>query len=215
MGVTVSDFEKWAINVKYSFTDKKEVVNGACIVPAPFCITRCINNARYLRSDEADMIVKKLSVRKPNVKFLQMFDAETSCDLTSQTPIVVVALWNIKHAGESFPGVREWVHLLLGRNYLVTRPCFWYYIFLALPEPSIPFDTVLWKWPLVCPMYSEWMFTVGYISMRMRKDSDRFHISTCTHSWRPSRKRFLYHMVGLNDLHLCGGFKYVHTTKLI
>lgn len=35
-----------------------------------------INDARYLQADEADRMMKKFPVRKPNVKVVQMFDVE-------------------------------------------------------------------------------------------------------------------------------------------
>lgn len=78
MAVTVADFKKSAIiQVEYYGKDNTEYHHLAWIVLASFCETRYIDDAMYLRSVEADRIVKILPVRKPNVKFVRMLHVDT------------------------------------------------------------------------------------------------------------------------------------------
>lgn len=64
------------------------------ILPAPFCVTRSINDEMYLISDSLCRILRTLSVRDHNVKIVQMLDVEDSHHLKSHTLLYVEALWN-------------------------------------------------------------------------------------------------------------------------
>lgn len=72
IAVTVADFEMRAIEVRYHGIDNTEDIHPAWSVPYSFCVSIHSKDARELRSEEAEMIFKKLSVRKRNLKLVQM-----------------------------------------------------------------------------------------------------------------------------------------------
>lgn len=96
MEVRAAEFQKWAIKVICYGKENTEQNHHACIVPAPFCVTDVFNDERYLQSDGRDKMITKLSVRKRNVKLVQMIDVETPCNVISHTLIDVEALRNTK-----------------------------------------------------------------------------------------------------------------------
>lgn len=84
--------------------DDKVAVNTAVdhsvwIVPALFCVTCYINDARYLPKDG---FAQNRSVRKPNVDLEQNFMIDTARDMTFHTILTVKLTRNINNEEKTF-----------------------------------------------------------------------------------------------------------------
>lgn len=71
------------IKEKDEVTDNNGVGKCAGIVPAPLCVTLYIKDAMFLQSDRAYRMLKKVSAREHNVKFVQMVRVESLREVTS------------------------------------------------------------------------------------------------------------------------------------
>lgn len=102
MAVTVQDFEKWA----YKLDDRVVPVGGQSrtvwLVPAPFCVSRFMNDPRYLPGDKDGAQVREGVNREANVMFETSGSPSNPRDFEDHKILAVVATKNIVRGQEIF-----------------------------------------------------------------------------------------------------------------
>lgn len=101
MAVTVQTFTKWATQIPDKVTVGSRVERTAWIVPAPFCATRYVNDARYYVGDRTPLGERGLQPHQKNVDFEQMLYTDNPRDIVDHKIMRLQALQNIS-AVENF-----------------------------------------------------------------------------------------------------------------
>ena len=112
LSVSSEEFDKWANEIGFEFIDRSGNAYDAFIVPAPFCVTRFINDPRYLDGDRdgkknPSKNTKKIGPadsqdRAANVRFSIHRNAKHNSNFERYTAIRVEAVKHINPDEELF-----------------------------------------------------------------------------------------------------------------
>ena len=117
MRVMVENFETWSMKMEDKVVGKDGVAHDVWIVPAPWCATRYINDARYVEGDLTDRtgLVKPPRVPKkgkdlgsgpylrvPNVEFKMVGPTDSPAELSEYTVCSVSTIREVKRGEEFF-----------------------------------------------------------------------------------------------------------------
>ena len=116
LSITSEDYDKWANQLGHEFTDSKNDKYDGYIVPAPFCVTRYINDGRYLGGDrekdlpETDPTKPSSSKqhetsfkkRTCNVRFVEDRRATFNKDYEKYSALQIIAIRDIEEKEELY-----------------------------------------------------------------------------------------------------------------
>lgn len=112
LSCTSEDFDIWANQLAHPFTDNKNNQYDGYIIPAPFCVTRYINDEQYTDGDkEKHLLTKKSSEnssekafnrRRRNVRFVEDTGARSNRCYEKYSSLAVVAMRDIAEGEELY-----------------------------------------------------------------------------------------------------------------
>ena len=104
MGTTVDTFETWSMRIDRKIRGKDGTWRTVWVVPAPWCVTRYINDARYIEGDSTPIHQR---TRKPNVEYDTLVPKDEEFNIGQFNACAIKTTRNIAKGEELFASYGE------------------------------------------------------------------------------------------------------------